>query len=103
MALQEIKETRGKNKYPHSFDHDDSKGHKLQFPAYCLEDKDRMEFPLVLKGPYDGGRNNAKQGDERVVYFYEDGEVDNNGHAKATYCGIMTHVGAPTGGFRMCH
>lgn len=102
MALQEIGETRGKAKYPHSFDHDDSKGHKLNFPSYCPEDKDRMEFPLVKQGPYDGGKSNTKQGDERVVYFYEDGEVDNNGHAKATYCGIMTHVGAPKGGFLMC-
>ncbi|KAK7936172.1 hypothetical protein PG985_001667 [Apiospora marii] len=91
VALQEIGETRGIDK-----------GHQLNFPSYCPEDTDRMEFPLFHNGPYDGGKNNQKQGDERVVYFYEPGEVDNNGHAKATYCGIMTHVGAASGGFVLC-
>ncbi|KAI1745288.1 hypothetical protein F4680DRAFT_401694 [Xylaria scruposa] len=102
VALQEIGETRGKHKYPHAFDNDDSKGHKLNFPSWCPADKNRQEFPLINNGPYDGGKNNVKQGDERVVYYYEDGEVDNDGHAMAYYCGIMTHVGAPSGGFLLC-
>ncbi|KAH8658168.1 hypothetical protein BX600DRAFT_439339 [Xylariales sp. PMI_506] len=102
VALQEIKDTRGRNKYPHAFDKNDSKGNTLTFPAECPADKNRQEFPLMNGSPYDGGKNNVKQGDERVVYYYEEGEIDDNGNAKAYYCGIMTHVGAPTGGFIMC-
>ena len=90
------------NKYPHSFDNDDSKGNKLAFPDYCPEDKKRMEFPLITPPPYDGGKNNVKQGDERVVYYYTPGDQTYDGNPNVEYCGIMTHVGAPTGGFFLC-
>ena len=52
--------------------------------------------------PYNGGRNNRNTGDERVVYHYKPGDVDNEGHPKGAYCGIMTHHGQDTGQFALC-
>ncbi|MCJ1344623.1 hypothetical protein MMC31_002826 [Peltigera leucophlebia] len=89
------------NAYPHPFDNDDSKGNKLNFPSFCPADKSRYEFPL--KNPvYDGGKNNVNQGDERVVYYWAPGDIDYEGNPNVQYCGIMTHVGAPSGGFVLC-
>ncbi|KDN71933.1 putative guanyl-specific ribonuclease F1 [Colletotrichum sublineola] len=95
-------ETRGRNQYPHPFPNDDSKGNTLKFPKECPADDSRYEFPLMNGSPYDGGKNNVKQGDERVVYYYEDGETSADGNPQVYYCGIMTHKGAPSGGFLMC-
>ncbi|KAI1077654.1 hypothetical protein F5B20DRAFT_592692 [Whalleya microplaca] len=103
INLALVGETRGRNKYPHTFDHDSSKGNTLKFPKECPENDDaRKEYPLQVNGRYDGGKNNVKQGDERVVYFHKDDETDIEGHALVYYCGIMTHVGAPAGGFKLC-
>ncbi|KAF7444315.1 guanyl-specific ribonuclease f1 [Pyrenophora tritici-repentis] len=89
--------------YPHSFTNDDSKGNKLTFPKDCpANDDSRYEFPLKNGSPYDGGKNNVKQGDERVVFYYEDGEISYDGNPQVYYCGIMTHKGAPSGGFLLC-
>lgn len=52
--------------------------------------------------PYNGGNSNQKQGDERVVFYTEDGEIAPNGHAQIYFCGAMTHQGAVSGGFVMC-
>ncbi|KAL8938350.1 MAG: hypothetical protein Q9211_003250 [Gyalolechia sp. 1 TL-2023] len=101
INLQRAGETRGKHKYPHSFENDDSKGNKLQFPDDCPADTNRQEFPL-MSPPYDGGKNNVKQGDERVVYYWTPGDIDYTDNPNAKYCGIMTHVGAPPGGFILC-
>ncbi|KAI1403207.1 hypothetical protein F4819DRAFT_236232 [Hypoxylon fuscum] len=97
-----VGETRGKAKYPHPFDNDDSKGNKLTFPKDCPADENRKEYPLKNGGVYDGGKSNTNQGDERVVYYEEPGEIGNDGHPLVYYCGIMTHHGAPTGGFLLC-
>ncbi|KAF1962510.1 Ribonuclease/ribotoxin [Byssothecium circinans] len=96
------KETRGKKLYPHPFDKNDSKGVKLVFPKECPADKDRYEYPLKKNSVYDGGKSNQSQGDERVVFYYEDGEVDDKKVNKVYYCGIMTHKGAAPGGFVLC-
>ena len=61
----------------------------------------RQEYPLQNGQYYNGGQNDTKQGEERVVYYYT-GEVDFEGHPEAHYCGIVTHVGAPTGGYVAC-
>ena len=61
-----------------------------------------MEFPLITPPPYDGGKNNVKQGDERVVYYYTPGDRTSDGNPNVEYCGIMTHVGATPGGFFLC-
>ncbi|KAI1667874.1 guanyl-specific ribonuclease f1 [Pyrenophora tritici-repentis] len=101
--LHLVGETRGKHSYPHSFTNDDSKGNKLTFPKDCpANDDSRYEFPLKNGSPYDGGKNNVKQGDERVVFYYEDGEISYDGNPQVYYCGIMTHKGAPSGGFLLC-
>ncbi|KAH8727795.1 hypothetical protein GQ44DRAFT_769861 [Phaeosphaeriaceae sp. PMI808] len=100
--LHIAKETRGKAQYPHPFDKDDSKGNKLTFPKECPADKNRYEYPLANGKYYDGGKSNKNAGDERVVFYYEDGEIDNNKVNLVYYCGIMTHKGAPTGGFKQC-
>lgn len=90
------------NQYPHPFPNDDYKGVKLNFPKDCPADDSRYEFPLMNGSPYDGGKNNVKQGDERVVFYYEDGEISYDGNPQVYYCGIMTHKGAATGGLLMC-
>jgi len=74
LGLLSPPETRGEKKFPHAFDHDDSKGVKLHFPKHCPEnDKNRQEYPLVK-----------------------------NGHPLVYYCGLMTHDGAAKGGFIQC-
>ncbi|KAF4908444.1 hypothetical protein CGCVW01_v012252 [Colletotrichum viniferum] len=55
-------------------------GVKLNFPKGCPADDSRYEFPLMNGSPYDGGKNNVKQGDERVVFYYEDGEISYDGN-----------------------
>ncbi|WDK22047.1 guanyl-specific ribonuclease N1 [Colletotrichum graminicola] len=97
-----VGETRGRNKYPHPYPSDDSKGNTLKFPNDCPADVNRYEFPLRNKSPYDGGRTNVNHGDERVVYYYEEGEISLDGNHRVYYCGIMTHKGAPSGGFVIC-
>jgi hypothetical protein len=88
-------------RFPHPFTV--NKGPVLGFPANCPANDDRKEYPLVNNGPYNGGLNNNKWGNERVVYMYENGEIDNDGHPQANFCGIMTHTGAAeTGGFVLC-
>lgn len=101
IQLKIAGKTRGKNSYPHSFENDDSKGNKLSFPSWCPADTSRYEFPL-MNPVYDGGKNNVKQGDERVVYYWVPGDIDYEGNPNVQYCGIMTHVGAPSGGFLLC-
>ncbi|CBX97068.1 hypothetical protein IAQ61_007990 [Plenodomus lingam] len=91
-------------KYPHAINNDDSKGHRLVFLPNCPADLNRMEYPLKKGTPYDGGKNNKGQGDERVVYYYQKGKRGNGGHPKVTYCGLITHKGAKAkGGFVNCH
>ena len=51
---------------------------------------------------YDGGKNNVNQGDERVVYYWLPGDIDYEGNPNVQFCGLMTHVGAPAGGFLLC-
>ncbi|KAI2621156.1 hypothetical protein GGR54DRAFT_647207 [Hypoxylon sp. NC1633] len=102
VNLAAIGETRGKATYPHPFNNDDSKGNILRFPADCPADTNRKEYPLANGKVYDGGKRNTNQGDERVVYYEEPGEVGVDGHPLVYYCGIMTHHGAPTGGFLLC-
>ncbi|KAI1764643.1 Ribonuclease/ribotoxin [Hypoxylon sp. FL1150] len=102
VNLAAIGETSGKAKYPHPFNNDDSKGNKLKFPADCPADKNRKEYPLANGKVYNGGKSNSNQGDERVVYYEEPGEIGSDGHPLVYYCGIMTHHGAPTGGFLLC-
>ncbi|UNI25019.1 hypothetical protein JDV02_010727 [Purpureocillium takamizusanense] len=103
LGLLSPPETRGEKKFPHAFDHDDSKGVKLHFPKHCPEnDKHRQEYPLVKNGPYNGGKNNKKYGDERVVFYYDGKAQGVDGHPLVYYCGLMTHEGAAKGGFIQC-
>jgi len=89
-------------KYPHAINNDDSKGHKLVFLPNCPADMNRMEYPLKKGKTYNGGKNNKKQGDERVVYYY-DQSGNNAKNPTVTYCGIITHKGAAAkGGFVNC-
>lgn len=68
----------------------------------CPEDKNRMEYPIVFDGPYNGGLRNDKYGPDRAVYYHEPGEVGNNGDPIGYYCGLITHTGAPQGMFNQC-
>ncbi|KAI8943724.1 hypothetical protein NX059_001703 [Plenodomus lindquistii] len=103
VDLQLTGQTRGKAKYPHPINNNDSKGHKLVFLPNCPPDLNRMEYPLFKGRAYDGGKNNRKAGDERVVYYYQKGKRGSGGKPKVTYCGLITHKGAKkTGGFVNC-
>lgn len=82
-------------RFPHAFT-SNSNGQSLPFLPGCPDgDDDRDEYPLIANGPYNGGiSNNNKWGKDRVVYVYEAGETDDDGHPMATFCGVMTHTGA---------
>jgi hypothetical protein len=74
----------GKPGYPHKFWSNDSKGNTLVFPDECPEDREnkgenRQSFPLVNNGPYNGGKNNDKYGDQRVIYYWT-GETTYDGN-----------------------
>lgn len=98
VNLKLVGETRGRYQYPHKFGNKES----LALPSHCPADDNLQEFPLMAP-VYDGGKNNVKQGDERVLYYWVPGDIDFQGNPNAKYCGIMTHVGAPTtGGFLLC-
>jgi hypothetical protein len=124
VNLQKIKETRGSKfnhhlvtrtntfadssptepKYPHSYPFNESKRVKLEFLAECpprMGDK-HQEFPIIHDGPYDGGPNNEKYGDERVVYYWDQANVAYDGNPIVYYCGMITHEGAAPGGFLKC-
>ncbi|KAL9608846.1 MAG: hypothetical protein Q9167_006332 [Letrouitia subvulpina] len=100
VNLQLVDETRGKPKYPHPIDKDDSKGNKLNFPDYCPADTNRMEYPMKVP-TYDGGKSNTNYGQERVVYYWK-GDTSYDGNPNVIYCGMITHTGAPVGGFKLC-
>ncbi|OAQ64637.2 ribonuclease domain-containing protein [Pochonia chlamydosporia 170] len=104
MKLQEKGIARGKKskeypngRFPHSYTDT-----KFDFGKNCPADDNRHEYPLVTKGPYNGGLNNNKWGNDRVVYYHEPGEIGNDGHPLGYYCGTITHSGAPTGQFVEC-
>lgn len=82
-------------RFPHAFTANNN-GNSLNFLPGCPDgDDDRQEYPLVANGPYNGGiSNNNKWGNDRVVYMFEEGEEDDDGHPKGTFCGVMTHSGA---------
>ncbi|KAL9073129.1 MAG: hypothetical protein Q9161_003183 [Pseudevernia consocians] len=82
-------------RFPHAFTSNPN-GQSLSFLPNCPDDDDdRQEYPLIANGPYNGGiSNNNKWGNDRVVYVFEEGEIDNDGHPLATFCGVMTHSGA---------
>ena len=60
-----------------------------------------MEYPVKVP-TYDGGKSNTNAGEERVVYYWKDGDVSYDGNPNVLYCGMMTHKGAPSGGFFLC-
>lgn len=95
---------RAENQYPKILDHNDLKGNQLNFPsATCPKNDDaRKEYPLKVGDRYDRGQNNRNQGDERVVYYHEEGEISYGGSPQVYFCGIITHIGAAAGGFLMC-
>lgn len=57
----------------------------MPFPSYRPADDDtRVEYPLVLDGPYNGGiSNDVNLGPDRVMYMQEKGEIEFEGHDHA--------------------
>ncbi|KAF6809034.1 guanyl-specific ribonuclease N1 [Colletotrichum musicola] len=92
VNLYRMGETRGRKEYPQRFINDGRK-----FADGCPEDCNLSEYPLKKKTPYDGGPLNKTQGDERVIYYYQDGDTGYDGNPRVIYCGIMTHEGAGKG------
>ncbi|OJJ81811.1 uncharacterized protein ASPGLDRAFT_83985 [Aspergillus glaucus CBS 516.65] len=102
IALTQNGQARGKAKFPHSLHHNNSTGHSLNFPDSCPADKNRYEYPLEKGSYYNGGPRNQDIGDERVVFYHKDDEIDTQDHPKAYFCGLVTRGGKKTGGFRNC-
>ncbi|ODM20269.1 hypothetical protein SI65_03322 [Aspergillus cristatus] len=101
IALMQNGETRGKAKYPHSL-HGNSTEHPLNFPESCPADKSRYEYPLEKGSYYNGGPKNQTTGNERVVFYHKDDEIDTQNHPKAYFCGLITSGGKKNGEFRNC-
>jgi len=79
---------------PHKF----GNNKKLKFSDHC-KGKTLYEFPLLH------GDNIYKGGDpgaDRVVFFVHVKDPFKDGTKAATYCGVMTHTGAPKGEFHIC-
>ncbi|KAL3961133.1 hypothetical protein ACCO45_006250 [Purpureocillium lilacinum] len=79
----------------------ETRGEK-KFPMLSTTTTARAGVPLVKNGPYNGGKNNKKYGDERVVFYYDGKAQGVDGHPLVYYCGLMTHDGAAKGGFIQC-
>lgn len=86
---------------PHPIWSNDSKGQHLNIPDHCPPDENRMKYPL--KDPvYKGAKNNIKPGEDRVVYSWKEEDFAGDGKPIVYYGGVITHKGAPKGGFRLC-
>ncbi|EYE96761.1 uncharacterized protein EURHEDRAFT_521890 [Aspergillus ruber CBS 135680] len=100
ISLMQSGQTRGKAKYPHSL-HANS-GHPLNFPESCPADKSRYGYPLGKGFYYNGGPRNQTTGNELVVFYHKDDEIDTQNHPKAYFCGLVTRGGRDNGEFRNC-
>jgi hypothetical protein len=84
-------------RFPHSYE-----STEYTFNGHCPADGNRQTYPLIFDGPYNGGSNNNKWGDHRVVY-YSKGEEAADGNPITYFCGGLTHEGAAeTGQFVQC-
>ncbi|KAK8155507.1 hypothetical protein BC567DRAFT_236862 [Phyllosticta citribraziliensis] len=87
--------------YPQSFD-DGTESRGIKFPSYCPANSMRYEFPLANGLPYNGGPDDTNTGDERIVFFYRNGDVGFDNHPVGSFCGIVTRKGAEADGFVLC-
>ncbi|KAK7545691.1 hypothetical protein IWX49DRAFT_333427 [Phyllosticta citricarpa] len=101
VNLLNADERRGKGRYPQSFN-DDAESRGIKFPSYCPANSMRYEFPLANGLSYNGGPDDTNAGNERVVFFYRDGDVGFDNHPVASFCGIVTRKGAEPNGFVLC-
>ncbi|SMR52719.1 unnamed protein product [Zymoseptoria tritici ST99CH_1E4] len=85
-------------RFPHSNDEA-----RHVFNGNCPADGNRMTYPLIKDGPYNGGPRNKKWGDHRVVW-YSKGEEAADANPIVYFCGGLTHEDAPggTGDLKMC-
>ncbi|KAK8164434.1 hypothetical protein IWX90DRAFT_416208 [Phyllosticta citrichinensis] len=101
INLLNADERRGKERYPQSFD-DGTESRGIKFPSYCPANSMRYEFPLASGLPYNGGPDDKNAGDERIVFFYRNGDVGFDNHPVGSFCGIVTRKGAESDGFVLC-
>ncbi|KAF7131349.1 hypothetical protein CNMCM5793_004463 [Aspergillus hiratsukae] len=80
--------------YPHKF----GNNRRLPFAPEC-QGKTLYEFPLLHGDTIYGGGN---PGADRVVFFIYTDNPDTNPTQDGSYCGVMTHDGAPAGEFALC-
>ncbi|GIJ84577.1 hypothetical protein Asppvi_003424 [Aspergillus pseudoviridinutans] len=80
--------------YPHTF----GNNRKLDFAKEC-KGKTLYEFPLLHGDSIYGG---GDPGADRVVFFIHSSNPDTNPTQDGSYCGVMTHDGAPAGEFALC-
>lgn len=67
----------------------------FSFNNHCPADPNRLEYPLVKNGPYNGAiGSNTSWGKHRVI-FYGKGEEAPDGNPIVYFCGGVTHEGAP--------
>lgn len=90
----------GTGKYPHQYNNREN----VQFAAVC-KGKTLEEFPILSNHKvFTGSENNpaVAPGADRVVVTVS--KRDKKGNVDVTYCGMMTHEGAPVrNGFVACH
>jgi len=80
--------------FPHIF----GNNKKLPFAENC-KGKKLYEFPLLPGGNVFGG---GDPGADRVVFFIHSDNPDTTPTDDGSYCGVMTHDGAPAGEFALC-
>ncbi|KAK7973261.1 hypothetical protein PG988_007395 [Apiospora saccharicola] len=89
----------GRGKYPHTFNNDED----IKFSEQC-KGKDLDEFPILKDhNVFTGAEKNpdVAPGTDRVVVAVSN--RDKKGNVDVTYCGMMTHEGAPVrNGFVAC-
>ena len=52
---------------------------------------------------YKAGPNNKSQGDERVIYYWDESSRSSDGKPNVYFCGLVTHEGANgQGNFVQC-
>lgn len=80
--------------YPHIF----GNNKKLKFDDKC-KGKKLWEFPLLHGDKIYGG---GDPGADRVVFYIHTDNPDTKPTKDGTYCGVMTHDGAPPREFNLC-
>lgn len=78
------------NNYPHGYRNSE----KFKVPSgVCSSATNRLEFPVVKNGYYDGSEDATYK--FRVIFVHDpNGSPDAEGKPTSTYCGTIYHAGS---------